>query len=169
MPTNLSVNINVSMISEFVNSLDVGSVKYPFKFSSNNQFSNGVGANQANEIFTDTRTLAASGTEDLDLSGVLLNAFGSTIAFDRIKAMMVTASPSNTNDVLVGGHATLAVESFFGDASDTIRVKPGGTVALIAPDVNGYTVADGVDDMLTITNSSGGTGVTYTILLIGTV
>src|ERR1700754_2115883 len=66
------------------------------------EFANGVGANQANVLWADTRTLAASATEDLDLSGVLADVFGATVTQARVKAIRISAAAGNTNNVIVG-------------------------------------------------------------------
>src|SRR3954465_110978 len=66
-------------------------------------FSNGVGANQAsNQWHSLARTLGASASEDLDLAGVLTNAFGAVLTFTKIKAIVIRAAVGNTNDVVVG-------------------------------------------------------------------
>lgn len=169
MATSLTARIRLEINADLVNSLDIGSVKYPLAYGAHYVLSDGTGADQAKEAFTDTRTLAASATENLDLAGVLADVFGNLLTFTKIKALIVKADATNVNDVLVGGHATAAISTLFGDATDKVRVKPGGTVAFIAPDANGYAVTATTADMLTVANSGAGTSVTYTIIIIGTV
>ena len=143
MAITLSGNVSVSVALDLVSSLDLRSVTDPIRYGANFSFTNGTGANQANEAFADTRTLAASGTEDLDLAGGLNN-------------VQVTRPASN------GLVAFMA-------ASDGIALTPGACFALIAPDANGIAVTAGTGDLLTITNSAGTTGVTYDIVIVGTV
>lgn len=169
MAKTIHASVNLALRGEFANSADLGTSKFPLAYNGNFVFTNGTGANQVGSVFTDTRTLAASGTEDLDLSGVLTDAFGAAIAFTKVKGLVIKAAAGNTNDLLVGGHDTAACASFFGDATDILRVKPGGMVALMAPNAAGYAVAAGTADLLTIANSGAGTGVTYDILILGTV
>lgn len=69
MAITLSGNVNLSVALDLVNSVDLRSVTDPIRYGANYSFTNGTGANQANEAFVDTRTLAASATEDLDLAG----------------------------------------------------------------------------------------------------
>lgn len=130
-------------------------------------FSNGTGANQANQMFADQRTLTASSSEDLDLAGVLTNNLGSTVTFARVKAIIVKASSSNTNNVLVGGASATQFVNWVANASDIITVRPGGAFILLAPDATGYAVTAGTGDLLKIANSGGTTSVTYDIILIG--
>lgn len=169
MTTSITAKVNLSVVADLENSVDVGSVSYPLSYGANYILTDGTGANQAKELFTDTRTLSASASENLDLAGVLADVFGNVLTFTKIKALIVKADAANTNDVLVGGHASAAVATLFGDATDKARVKPGGMVAWVAPDAAGYAVTATTADMLTIANSSSGTSVTYTIIIIGTV
>jgi len=169
MAKTIHASVNLALRGEFANSADLGTSKLPLAYNGNFVFTNGTGANQVGSVFTDTRTLAASGSEDLDLSGVLTDAFGAAIVFTKIKGLIIKAAAANTNDVLVGGHASAACASFFGDATDKVRVKPGGMVALMAPNAAGYAVAAGTADLLTVANSGSGAGVTFDILILGTV
>jgi hypothetical protein len=146
---------------------DLGAASQPLSYSKSFTFADGAGLNQAQQIFSDTRTLAASAAENLDLAGVLTNVFGSTLTFTKIKGLIICASDANTNDVVVGGHATAALAALFGDVTDTIKVKPGGMFALVAPAAAGYAVVATTGDMLTVTNSAGTTGVTYDIIILG--
>lgn len=169
MATSFTGRIALSLAGELAKGLDVGSASYPASFGVTNSFDNGTGANQANELFTDTRTITASSSENLDLAGSLQDAFGATLTFTKIKALVITAAAGNTNDVVVGGHPTAAIATIFGTTADTIVVKPGGTLALIAPDANGYGITATTADMLTVANSGAGTSVTYTIAIVGVV
>lgn len=128
-------------------------------------FGNGAGAGAATEIYRAQRTLSASGTEDLDLSGVLLDALGATVALTKVKAIIIHAAAGNTNNVKVGaGNTTCLV---FGATTHYILVKPGGSFAIIDPSAAGITVTNSSADLLTITNSAGTTGVTYDIVVLG--
>lgn len=128
-------------------------------------FGPGAGAGAANEIYRATRTLAASGTEDLDLSGSLVDALGASVVLTKLKAIVIHAAVGNTNNVKVGGGNTTV--PIFGDVSDLISIKPGGTLVLTDPSAGGITIANSSADLLTITNSAGTTGVTYDIILLG--
>lgn len=169
MATSITAKVGCSVSAEFANSLDVGSASYPVQYGANFLLTDGTGANQAKTVWTDTRTLTASATENLDLAGVLTDAFGNVITFAKIKAIIITADAANTNDVIIGNHATAACLLFFGAATHTAAIKPGGALMVVAPNVDGYAVTATTADMLKVLNSAGGTSVTYTIVLIGTV
>ena len=129
------------------------------------QFTDGTGANQADIVWMDERTLAASASEDLDLAGVLTDAFGSTVTAAEVVAILVTAAAGNTNSVVIGD-ATAPVPLFAG-TNPTFSVKPGGFFFVAAPAAAGLlTVGAGTTDDLKLANSSSGTSVTYTIAVL---
>lgn len=164
----LTAQISQKISGEFVSDLDVNSAKYPFSYSANFTFADGTGANQANQIFTDERTISASGDEDLDLAASLSDAFGNTITFTKIKAILIKADADNTNNVEVTRESTNGVPLFMA-AGDGIALTPGASFSAVFPDADGVAVTASTGDLLNIANSSSGTSVTYTIVIIGTV
>lgn len=128
---------------------------------------NGTGANQADRVWRDQRTLAASANEDLDLAGALTDALGGSAVFARVKAIVVRASDANTNNVVVGGAASNQFVGPFGAGTHTVAVKPGGIFAVFAADATAWAVTAGTGDLLRIANSAGSTAVTYDIIIIG--
>ncbi|MES2685486.1 MAG: hypothetical protein V4706_01625 [Pseudomonadota bacterium] len=167
MTTALAASLALSLVASFNQSSDVGSVNQDVKFTPNYVFTDGTGANQARILFSDTRTLAASANENLDLAGVLTDVFGNVLTFDKIKAIIVTAAAANTNTVVFGGAASAQAAPWFGDVADTNVIRPGGLLAMVAPDANGFDVTATTADLLKIANGGAGTPVTYTIVLIG--
>lgn len=129
-------------------------------------FGDGAGAGAVNLLFHDQRTLAASGTENLDLAGTLADKFGATLTFARIKAVLVVAATGNTNNVNVTQPAANGVPVFLA-AGDGVGVRPGGMFLWVAPDAAGAVVTAGTGDLLTVTNSAAGTSVTYDVLILG--
>lgn len=134
------------------------------------ELANGTAAGQADRVFHDTRTLAASANEDLDLAGVLTDPLGATLTFAKVKGIIVAAASANTNNVVVGGAATNAFVGPFGAAAHTIAVRPGGVLALVcgSADATGYAVTAGTGDLLRVANSGAGSSVTYDVIVIGT-
>jgi hypothetical protein len=162
----LATKIVANIVAAYAKPLDLNAVSYPLDYSKRIDLTSGTGLNQADLLFTDTRTLAASGTEDLDLAGSLVDAFGATLTFARIKAIMVTALLGNTNNVNVSRTTSNGVPLFLA-ATDGIPVRPGGLFVWVAPDATGIAVTAGTGDLITIANSGGTTGVTYDIVIIG--
>jgi hypothetical protein len=131
------------------------------------RFSNGTGAGQASQVWSDTRTLAASATEDLDLAASLVNAFGVTLTFTKIKLIAVRAAAANNvaNNVNVTRPASNGVPWLLA-AGDGIALHPGASI--IAQSPLGWTVTPATGDLVTFTNSAGTNPVTYDVIIIGT-
>lgn len=162
----LSATIKASIGATLTRTADFESASSAIADSLSVALTDGTGAGQADVIFKDQRTLGASATEDLDLSGSLTNIYGVTAVFARIKAILVTAATGNTNNVNVTRPASNGVPLFLA-ASDGISVRPGGAFLWVAPDLTGIAVTASTGDLLTLTNSAGTTGVTYNITIIG--
>ncbi|WP_060887285.1 hypothetical protein [Streptomyces caniscabiei] len=162
----LSTNMRLSLTSTLSSALDLVTSRAPLTYESITDLASGVGANQADKIFADTRTLAASATEDLDLAGVLSDPLGAALTFARIKAVLVKAAAGNTNSVQVTRPASNGVPLFLA-AGDGLSVRPGGLFLWVAPDATGVAVTAGTGDLLTLTNSAGSTSVTYDVIIIG--
>lgn len=165
----LSATVSMGLRGTYGASSDLASVASVFGEATSfaAALASGTGANQADLMFADQRTLSASATENLDLAGGLTDAFGTTLTFAKIKAIMVRAAPGNTNDVVIGGAASNAFVGPFGGTTPTVAVKPGGFLLLFAP-ATGWTVTASTGDILKVANSSSGTSVTYDVVLIGT-
>jgi len=127
----------------------------------------GVSASQADTIWEDQRTLAASANETLDLAGALLDDLGAAAVFVKVKAIMIRASAANVNSVIVGAAASNPFLGPLGGTTPTLTIPPGGFVLLAAP-IAGWSSANAAADSLKIANSGGTTGVTYDIVVIGT-
>jgi hypothetical protein len=165
---SLQSQVAIKATGRMSTALDIGAAEYPFSIDFVKNFADGTGADQANQVFTDTRTLSASATESLDLAGGLVDAFGVALTFTKIKAVIVSAAAGNTNNVEVTRPASNGVPLFMA-GGDGVALTPGASLASIFPDANGVAVTAGTGDLLTLTNSAGSTSVTYTIIIIGTV
>ncbi|MET7933489.1 hypothetical protein [Streptomyces sp. NPDC005322] len=165
----LTSTLSVAASAELTSSLDLGTASAPVNMRRAVTLTSGTAAGQADRVFSDRRTLAASATEDLDLAGVLLDAFGAAISFARIKGLIVSAAAANTNNVIVGNATSNGFVSWVGGAAHTVTVRPGATLALFAgqADATGYAVTAGTGDLLKVANSGAGSSVTYDIVLIG--
>lgn len=162
LTATISAKINATQTS----ANDLGTPTFEADLAFAKRLTSGTGADQADLMFCDERTLAASATEDLDLAGALADAFGATLTMVEVVAILITASAANTNNVIVGD-ATSPVP-LFGGTNPTFSVKPGGVFLVVAPNAAGlFTVGAGTTDDLKITNSSSGTSVTYKIMILG--
>jgi hypothetical protein len=162
----LDTDLLIRVLATESSALDLVTPTAPINYSARTRLATGTGANQADKVFQDTRTLAASATEDLDVSGSLLTPLGGAFVVVRIKALIVKAAAGNTNNVNVTRPATNGVPLFLA-ASDGIPVKPGGAFVWVAPDATGIAVTAATGDLITLTNSGSGTSVTYDVIIIG--
>ncbi|KFG08107.1 hypothetical protein [Streptomyces scabiei] len=165
----LTSGYSIALSADLTTALDLANGSVPLSIRRAVNLTSGTGAGKADKAFHDRRTLAASATEDLDLAGVLSDAFGQAITFARIKLLYVAAADANVNNVIVGNAAANGFVSWVGGAAHTVTVRPGTFLALGAGsgDATGYAVAAGTADQLRIGNSGAGTSVTYDVVLIG--
>lgn len=160
---NVGLKLDILQLS----ALDLASATLPLLADWTVLLANGTGAGQASQVFSDTRTLSASGSENLDLAGGLTNAFGTTITFTKIKVLAVRARSTNNaaNNVNVARGSSNGVPVFLA-ASDGVPLQPGAIFLFVDP--TGVTVTGGTGDILTVTNSAGTNSVDYDIVIVGT-
>lgn len=167
MAASVAADVKVTITGAYTGANDLGTPTTPLAELATVSLTGGTGTGQADLLFADERTLAASATESLDLSGSLADPFGVTLAFVKVKCIYVFANAANTNNVIIGAAASNQFVGPFGDATDTVSVKPGG-VFVSCHGGAGWAVANGSTDLLKIANSGGTTGVTYRLVLAGT-
>lgn len=134
------------------------------------EVANGVGINQANAVYVDDFSIAASGTLAIDLSGTLEDAHGNAIAFTAIKEIYIKASEDNTNNIVVGNGGVNSFLGPFGAAAHTIALKPDAVFHVSEGySADGWAVTAGTGDILQLANSGAGTAVAGTIVIVGEV
>ncbi len=162
----LSTKFTASVVAALTGALDLTTPRSDVSLTQTVRLADGAGAGQANRIFTDQRTIAASGSEDLDLAGALTDALGASITMAKFKGILVRASSGNTNNVNVTRPASNGVPWLLA-AGDGIPVVPGGVFLWVAPTAAGIAVTAGTGDLITFANSSSGSSVTYDVVLVG--
>lgn len=163
----LSGRIKASIQATLTGSPDVGAAKHAINQVFTQEFTDGGGADQATKMWTDTRTLSASGTENLDFAAGVTDALGNVLTFASIKAIFITAAAGNTNDVQVTRPSINGLIGPFIATGDGLALSPGGCFLVTDFGATGWAVTADTGDLLTVTNSGSGTGVTYTIVVIG--
>jgi len=165
----LTTDISLNIIAQLSKTIDLANnPEYTLNYPKRVQLATGTSAGQADVMFTDTRSINASSSEDLDLVGALTDALGTTFSPVRVKALIVSAAAGNTNSVVVGGASATQWAALLG-TTGTVTLRPGAFFAAVAgvADATGYVCAAGSTDLLKIANSSSGTSVTYDIIVIG--
>ncbi|MER8233474.1 hypothetical protein [Streptomyces sp. NPDC094049] len=165
----LTSSMSVAVDGNLTAALDLSMASAPVTVRAATSWQSGTGAGRADRLFSDRRQLAASATEDLDLAGVLLDAFGATITWARIKGLYIRAADTNTNNVVIGNATSNAWAMLLG-ATGTITLRPGASFGVVtgAADAVGYAVTTGTGDILKVGNSGAGTPVSYDLVIIGT-
>ncbi|MER5769556.1 hypothetical protein [Streptomyces sp. NPDC001985] len=166
MPVTTDLGISASVYQSKAQDLTVSEDKLAFRRAVH--LASGTGAGKADRVYHDRRSLAASASEDLDLAGVLLDAFGTMITFVRVKGIFVAAADTNSNNVIIGNATSNAWSSLLG-ATGTITLRPGASIGAMAgvADATGYAVTTGTADLLKIANSAAGSSVSYDIVIVG--
>lgn len=175
----LTSKLTLAVTADYTKALDLASGKVPLAKIYQAILNTGTAVGQADLVFHDQRTLAPSATEDLDLAGVLTDAFGATLTFVKIKGLIVAArgvtdangvtTTPNVNNVVVGAAAGAPWTALL-NSTGTVTLRPGAVFAAFAGDTDGtaYAVTATTADLLKVANSAGSTSVTYDIVVIGT-
>jgi len=160
--TTLAATVRIQVTGGFDNALDLTNVQAPLSYTSAIAIANGTGLNQADMLFTDTRSIA--GAEDLDVSGgALTTAFGAVYTIAELKVLVVCAASANTANVLLGGDAASVL--FLSVATTTTTLKPGACFVYTDPSAAGTTVTNSTADVIQVAPSAG-TQV-YSIIIMG--
>lgn len=161
------VNLSLKLDALQLSALDLAAATFPLLLDWSAVLPNGTSAGQASQLWSDSRSLAGSASENLDLAGSLTNAFGATLTFTKLKLLLVRARLTNNaaNNVNVLRGASNGVPAFLA-ASDGVPLQPGAIFLLYDP--TGITVTPGTGDILTVTNSAGTNTVDYDIVIVGT-
>jgi hypothetical protein len=117
-----------------------------------------TGTNPANIVFTEQRTLAASGSYTYDMSTGLTDFLGTSIALTRIFAIAISSS---TGTVVYAPGATNGLEWFLGGTSPTISIPAGAGFIFTTPT---FQAVSGTDKTFTLSSSA---GATYKIAFLG--
>lgn len=136
-------------------------VDIPISWAPSTAFTDGVGAGQGNQIYQASLALTAA-VYNFDLSGLVTDGFGTTLAAARVKA--IGFQNNGTSTMTLGNHATAAWSTWLG-ATSTKTVKPGGWFIDVAPDATGWAVTATTADILKIAGT--GTDGFYIFLVVG--
>ena len=172
MAATLSTEIGASLAWIFQEDRDLSTVIDSSRLEYAGSLADGVGADQADVLWHDERTIAAAGNDDLDLTDLTSALFSSTVTFGlaSVKAVLVVNTETSGPAVLrVGGAGAVAGAfgaPFAGDQDAVVEV-PADSGLLLTNKTTGWPVADGSSDILRIANP-GASAVTYRIAILGT-
>jgi hypothetical protein len=162
----LTSKLTLSIVAAQIAALDLESPEADLTKSYVDSFANGTGANQAQEMFSDSRTITGSGTDNLDLSGTLLDPLNVTVAFTGVKAIVFRNT--GTVQIRVGKKVTNGFAGPFDQTAGALGhiVEPGGTYFVSNPSAAGWAVVAATGDQLSVENLSA-SAAAYDVILIG--
>ena len=164
--TNLNGSSGVTINLSHLKAIDLATLQDPLAIACITNWSWGTGANQANCIFHDQRTLADGANETLDLyaSGSLLDPFGDALTMTALKLLYLRNYSSDANLLVCGG--TSADIPIFSNNSDQLIIKPGGYFLWTDPTAAGSVITTNKNLKLTH-DGTGSSTLTYDVIALG--
>ena len=162
---SLTAKMLLSINIEYSKTHDLSTADAPIRKSRGISWTDGIGADQADTVFQDTRTLADAANETIDLhDGSLEDDFGDALTLDKLKALYIK---NNSDDacLLIGG-AVANQLGLFVDVSDIFKLHPGGEIFITAPKAAGIDVTTNADLKLEH-DGTGSSSLTYDIIAVG--
>jgi hypothetical protein len=172
MATELDSKIQLTVTETLSKTFGLSSdVKAIPKLSPTNNMDNGVLADQADLVYSKSGVLAASGNDQLDLNGSLVDEIGNSVDFAKIKGMFLVNTSDSDAELEIGGGTdgagTNAFSTWLTNGATSVKVPWKAFHALTAPKA-GFVVTAGSGDILRIENKSSSNGATYELILVGT-
>lgn len=165
---SLSTKLKIELTSEFTYPYGIGEklVNVPMNKTILSTLANGVGLNQADLVWHDSRELD-NAAEDLDVSGALTDPKGSAISMAKVKGLLIHNKNTVAGEYIDVGGDTNALLIFV-TGTDKHRIHPKGVLLVWNPSLAGYAVTATTGDILQVDSSGSGADVAYDIVIIGT-
>lgn len=162
----LSTQIRAQITATLSSTGDLGNPAVQLALSVLDTLADGVTNVQADKIYAKNHTIAASGSVELDMGagGGMLDALGAAFEPAEVVALFVVADDGNTNNVVVGAAAAEPFLMGMGGTAPTQSCKPGGLLQKYDP--AGWPVVNNTNDKLKLANSSSGTPVTASVIIL---
>lgn len=163
----------IRLSAQQVGGADFGPQSFTPEIKTLLQMLSGTTAGQSDRVFVDERSVAASTNDDIDLAGSLVDAFGATLTFVQMTALLIINAPKTPGAAANLSNLTIGLGSnpflgFLGGTTPTIGpLRPGAALLLMCGGAGGIgTVTAATADILRIANGAGGTAV-YQIGVLG--
>jgi hypothetical protein len=112
-------------------------------------FSDGNGDNQIGAVWQDVGANLATTTRNVDLDGIA-DFQGVTMSSNSAAKVILVAHKGTSGNLLVGGGD---FSTPFNDATDKVKVAPGGLILMVAPGA-GYGITASTGDVLPIESTA---------------
>lgn len=168
MAKTLRTNINFTLTGAYQNNTDAlsngvpaASINVPLA----TEMQTGTSDSQSDRAYHVRATVAATSADTYDLAGTLTDAFGDTLTFVEVTAIVVYNRATTTGLTISVGGGTNAFSSWLAAANDEVKCGPSGMVVVTSP-VDGHTVTAGTGDILEIDNATA-SSIEYDLVVIG--
>lgn len=158
-----SARLGITIRHKATNAMDYRTAVDEINQALSQDFAAGVGSEQCNLVFCDRRTLGGGANESLDLAGGLTDAFGNTMTFVKVRALVIQ-NLSATKVLTIGNGANPFI--FLAGGTEAVILQPKGKLALDNP-VTGWAVTGATGDMLKVANNAGDPA-DYLVWIVGT-
>jgi hypothetical protein len=144
---------------------DLGPVAARHSIDYSKSVESGTSTDQADLVWSDTRSVVSGAPDDLDIRGVLASALNAGINFVKITGIMIRNKSTTSGQFLtVGNGANPAFTNLFGAGAHTLAVQPGGAFAWYSP-IDPMTTVAATGDIFRVAAATG--TVSYDIVIIG--
>jgi len=170
MADTLASDVRASIGWLFQETLDLSTLADSSKLEYSRSLADGVADDQADKVWHDTRTVAATSNDDLDLTALAMTVFGASInlSLAKVKAILVVNTAATAGDELeVGGAGSNALVGPFNGSTSAVVEVGADSALLLCNKRDGWPVVSGTGDILRIRNPNSG-AVTYKIAILGT-
>lgn len=183
--TLISTRLSSQLSGNLANPLPLQTVSAPPVISFNSNWVNGVGVNQADQLWIDQRTLNPSTSENINVVTFAgsLDSVGGALALVRVKALAIQAVSGTVGtsggvpgfslaaepgSIAVGGAGPGAWTPLFsGNSAAKATVPGGGNLFIVAPGPIGWNAGSTSGSLLTIANLNSTGSITYNIAVLG--
>ena len=175
MALTLTVGVTITGTHTPSTTPDLSTVQENIAYNARQAFTSGNTADTANvnNVWSDTRTLTGTTAETLDLVGsgvdgsttALVNSFGSTLSFSKVKGIYIRNNSTTAGNVITVSGAGIDASNaadILGGTSPTVKIGAGGVFFWLDP-LRGSDAAEAAD-ALTLTPSA---STTYDIIIFG--
>lgn len=150
--------------ASYTKARDLTTPTEPIGIEQSQAWTSGTGDLQANRFFADSK--AISSIDNIDLSGVLEDAFGNTLTMTAIKELWIrnTSAVSGEDLTIAGTWFLNSVLTGFVDDAIFFTLERGAAIRWVSP-YAGWDIDAGTKDILSITPATG--TITYEIAILG--
>lgn len=162
---SLTTKVEVLVGGTLAGDVGLATASVPLAVKKQIELANGVGASQADKVYSKTYSILTGATEDIDVQAALVDALGAAFTPAKLKVVYIYSRPANTTNLTLFGDANSV--PILNTAATTSTLLPGGLFLVAQPPLAGIAVTAGTGDIIQIVNAAGATA-TVDVILVGT-